>query len=131
VLTLYELWHISIIFDKESSIHIEMLRDVHDRVFRDLIVSIDYNCIRGKGMKANRAQEADGVVAGFLQEFRQSGQEIARLEEHHAFSQIQSALGLDRRPIDEALGESKDENEPDRLERCRRRGLDLDSRRIG
>jgi hypothetical protein len=65
-----------------------MLRDVHDRVSRNLIVAVDYDCIRVKGMKANRAQEADGVVTSFLQEFRQSGQEIARLKEYHAFSQI-------------------------------------------
>lgn len=96
MLTLYELWHISIVFDEESSIHIEMLRDVHDRFFRDLIVIVDYNCVRGKGMKANRAQEADGVVAGFLQEFRQSGQEIARLKDLHAFSQILNPLATIR-----------------------------------
>jgi hypothetical protein len=69
---------------------------VHDRLFRQLVVTIDYNRVRGEGMKWNRAHEADGVITGFLQEFRQSGQEITRLKRSDAFSQILNALATIR-----------------------------------
>lgn len=118
-------------FDEESSIHIEMLRDVHDRVFRDLVIAIDYDCIRGEGMKANRAHEAYGVITGFLQEFRQSGQEIARLKRYHVFGQIHVAVNIARSLTYEVTRESNNKNKPNGLEGCGRRGLDLDSRRIG